>query len=55
MNATASGSFPFTWKMGACTSFATSVQKLLERESSGSLLVKPMRLLTMTWTVPPVE
>ena len=53
-NTTASASLPLTWKIGACTSFATSVQYSVERESRGSLVVKPIWLFTTTCTVPPV-
>ena len=50
---TASGSSPFTWKIGASIIFATSVQYLVERASPGSV-VKPIWLLMTKWTVPPV-
>ena len=51
---TASGSSPFTWKTGAWTILATSVQYVDERASLGSV-VKPIWLLMTTWMVPPVE
>ena len=51
--ATASGSSPFTWKMGICSILATSVQYVDERAFSGPV-VKPIWLFTTTWTVPPV-
>ncbi len=50
---TASGSSPFTWKIGASIIFAMSVQYSVERPSFGSV-VKPIWLLTTMWTVPPV-
>ena len=50
---TASGSSPLTWKIGASTPFAKSEGYGEERENDG-LVVKPIWLLTMTWTVPPV-
>jgi hypothetical protein len=52
--ATASGSSPFTWKMGHSSILATSVGYGVERASFG-LAVKPIWLLTMTWNVPPVR
>ena len=48
----ASGSSPFTWKIGACTIFATSVAYSLERLWCGAV-VKPSWLLITRWTVPP--
>ncbi len=54
-NSTASGSSPFTWKIGACTIFATSVQYSVERASSRRLVVKPTWLLSTMWIVPPVQ
>ena len=50
----ASGSSPFTWKIGACTILATSVAYTLERPNSGAV-VKPSWLLTTTCTVPPTS
>ena len=50
----ASGSSPFTWKIGACTILATSVGYTLERPSSGAV-VNPSWLLTTMWTVPPTS
>ena len=50
----ASGSSPFTWKIGACTIRATSVQYSDERDDAGEV-VKPTWLLTIRWTVPPVR
>ena len=50
----ASGSSPLTWKIGACTIRATSVQYSDEREEAGEV-VKPTWLLTTTWIVPPVR
>mmetsp|Transcript_9541 Transcript_9541/g.31135 ORF Transcript_9541/g.31135 Transcript_9541/m.31135 type:complete len:327 (-) Transcript_9541:591-1571(-) len=50
---TASTSSPLTWKMGACTAFATSVQYGVERDMRGSV-VKPIWLLVTMWMVPPV-
>ena len=52
---TASGSSPLTWNTGASTIFTTSVQYSVERASRVSEVVKPIWLLTMTWTVPPVR
>ena len=50
----ASGSSPFTWKMGISTIFITSVQYSVERLSRGSEVVKPIWLLSTMCTVPPV-
>ncbi len=50
----ASGSSPFTWKIGAPIIFATSVQYSEDRECSGEV-VNPIWLLTMMWIVPPVR
>ena len=50
----ASGSSPLTWKIGACTIFATSVQYSLDRDASGAV-VNPTWLLMITCTVPPVR
>ena len=50
----ASGSSPLTWKIGAPTILATSVQYSAEREYSGAV-VKPIWLLTTMWMVPPVR
>ena len=50
----ASGSSPLTWKIGAPTIFATSVQYSDDFESSGEV-VNPIWLLTMMWIVPPVR
>jgi hypothetical protein len=52
-NFTASGSSPFTWKIGASIIFATSVAYMDERPSSGKV-VNPIWLFTTTCTVPPV-
>ena len=52
---TASGSSPFTWKIGACTILATVVQYSVERRSSGRLVVKPTWLLTTMCSVPPTR
>src|SRR5205814_6363423 len=41
-NSTASGSSPLTWKIGASTILATSVQYSVERASRGSEVVKPI-------------
>ena len=51
---TASGSSPFTWKIGACTILATSVEYSDERAASGGV-VKPSWLLMITWIVPPTR
>ncbi len=51
---TASGSSPFTWKIGASIIRATSVQYIDEREEVGAA-VKPTWLLTTMCTVPPVR
>src|SRR5919112_6171863 len=51
---TASGSSPFTWKIGASTILATSDGYGEEREKRGSV-VKPIWLLMMKWTEPPVR
>ena len=50
----ASGSSPFTWKIGACTILATSVAYWDERDCSGAV-VKPIWLLTTRWMVPPTR
>ena len=50
----ASGSSPFTWKIGAWIIRATSVEYTDEREDAGAV-VKPTWLLMTTWTVPPVR
>ena len=50
----ASGSSPFTWKIGAWIIFATSVQYSLDRDASGAV-VNPTWLLMITCTVPPVR
>jgi hypothetical protein len=50
----ASGSSPLTWKIGACTIRATSVQYIDERDEAGEV-VKPTWLFTITWIVPPVR
>ena len=44
----ASGSSPFTWKIGACTILATSVEYSDERAASGGV-VKPSWLLMTRW------
>ncbi|MFO1435412.1 MAG: hypothetical protein U1F34_03230 [Gammaproteobacteria bacterium] len=55
MYTTASGLSALTWKIGAETIFATSVQYKVERESNGSEVVKPpIWLLMMMRTVLPV-
>ncbi len=54
MRTTASGSSPFTWKIGASIMRATSVQYIDEREDAGAA-VKPTWLLTTRWIVPPVR
>ncbi len=51
---TASGSSPFTWKIGASIMRATSVAYMEEREDSGAA-VKPTWLLMTMCTVPPVR
>ena len=51
---TASGSSPFTWKIGAWIIRATSVAYTEERDEAGEV-VKPTWLLTTTCTVPPVR
>src|SRR5437870_137810 len=48
----ASGSSPFTWKIGACTILATSVAYTAERPISGAV-VNPSWLLTTRCRVPP--
>ncbi|MCY1452677.1 hypothetical protein D9M71_696160 [compost metagenome] len=53
-NNTASGSSPFTCRIGAWIILATSVAYSVERESSGLLMVKPTWLLITMCTVPPV-
>ena len=50
----ASGSSPFTWKIGAWIIFATSVQYSLDRDASGAV-VNPTWLLMITCRVPPVR
>ena len=50
----ASGSSPLTWKIGAWTIRATSVQYSEEREEPGEV-VNPTWLLTTRWMVPPVR
>ena len=50
----ASGSSPFTWKIGAAIIRAMSVQYSDERDADGEV-VKPTWLLTTTCTVPPVR
>ena len=50
----ASGSSPFTWKMGAWIIRATSVQYIDDRDSVGEV-VNPTWLFTMMWMVPPVR
>ena len=52
--AQASGSSPFTWKMGAWTILATSVGYTDVRAASGAV-VNPNWLLMTMWTVPPVR
>ncbi len=52
--ATASGSSPLTWKIGAWMLLATSVEYTDERDSDGGV-VKPTWLLMTMWTVPPVR
>ena len=46
-NTTASGSSALTWKIGASSILATSVQYIVERASRGSEVVKPTWLLMM--------
>jgi hypothetical protein len=50
----ASGSSPFTWKIGAWTIWATSVQYTEDRDDAGGV-VNPTWLFTTTWMVPPVR
>ena len=50
----ASGSSPFTWKIGAWIILATSVQYSDERADSGEV-VKPSWLLMIRWMVPPTR
>ena len=50
----ASGSSPFTWKIGAWTILATSVGYSDDRADSGAV-VNPSWLFTTTWMVPPVR
>jgi hypothetical protein len=50
---TASGSSPLTWKIGAWSIFATSVQYGVSARRRR--VVKPIWLLTTTWIVPPVR
>src|SRR3569623_1998530 len=50
----ASGSSPFTWKIGAGIIRATSVEYTDERDDAGAV-VKPTWLLMTTCTVPPVR
>ena len=50
----ASGSSPFTWKIGACTALAMSVAYTVERAKPG-VVVKPTWLLTTMCTVPPTS
>ena len=50
----ASGSSPFTWKIGAWTILATSVGYTDDRADSGAV-VNPSWLFTTTWMVPPVR
>ena len=52
--AQASGSSPFTWKIGAWTILATSVGYTLVRAETGDV-VKPTWLLITRCTVPPVR
>ena len=54
-NTTASGSSPFTWKIGVSSILATSEQYIVERASCGSEVVKPTWLFTMMCTLPPVK
>ncbi len=49
-----SGSSALTWKIGASTIFAMSVQYSVPRVSRGSDVVKPIWLLMTMWIVPPV-
>ena len=49
-----SGSSPFTWKIGIGSRRARSEAKREECSSAGPV-VNPIRLLTMTWNVPPTE
>src|SRR6478752_1974873 len=50
----ASGSSPLTWKIGACTVLATSLQYTELRAACG-LVVKPIWLLMIRWIVPPTR
>ena len=50
----ASGSSPFTWKMGDWSIFAMSVQYGEERANWGDV-VKPIWLLMIRWIVPPTR
>ena len=50
----ASGSSPFTWKIGACTALAMSVAYTVERAKPG-VVVKPTWLFTTMCTVPPTS
>ncbi len=50
----ASGSSPFTWKIGACTILAMSVRYSDERADSGGV-VNPSWLLMTRWIVPPTR
>ncbi len=52
--ATASGSSPFTCSTGDSIILTMSVQYRVERVSRGSEVVKPIWLLMMMCTVPPV-
>ncbi|MDT4844558.1 hypothetical protein FQZ97_785240 [compost metagenome] len=51
---TASGSSPLTCSTGASTPLTMSVQYSVERRSRGSEVVKPIWLLMIRCTVPPV-
>ena len=53
MRTTAAGSSALTWKMGMGRRLARSEAKREELDSPGRA-VKPSRLLTMTWMVPPM-
>ncbi len=50
----ASGSSPFTWKMGDWSILATSVQYGDERANCGEV-VNPIWLLMIRWIVPPIR
>jgi hypothetical protein len=51
---TASGSSPFTWKIGASIILATSDNTGDDRDQT-RVVVKPIWLLMMKWIEPPVR